>query len=190
VTVAVLGVLCIFGEAFLPGGVLGVLGGLLIGTSFVGAYYYWQFSAYFFLFSFGFVVAGILAYILAIRLLPKTGVGKLIFLGTTQKGYDVSVADEQDLIGKEGVALSFLRPTGVAQIEGKRVNVVTEGEFIEKNTRIRVYDLKDNYLVVRRMESQPQQRPDQSSSLDTTTGGGPTSLKGLQPERQLPENET
>ena len=154
VTVAVLGVVCIFAEVFLPGGVLGVVGGLLIGVSFVGAYYVWHFTAPFILFVLGFVIAGVAAYIVAIKVMPKTAVGKLIFLRDTQKGYDVSVSGDQEMIGKEGIAISFLRPTGVAEIDGKRVNVVTEGEFIEKNARIRVCELKDNHLVVRKIESQ------------------------------------
>jgi len=153
VAVAVLGVLCIFAEVFLPGGVLGVVGGLLISISFVGAYHVWHFTAPFFLFTLGFLVAGVAAYIIAIRVMPRTAVGKLIFLRDTQKGYDVSVSGDQEMIGKEGIALSFLRPTGVAEIDGKRVNVVTEGDFIEKNARIKVCELKDNHLVVRKISS-------------------------------------
>jgi membrane-bound serine protease (ClpP class) len=157
VIVAVLGVLCIFAEVFLPGGILGIIGAILIGTSFVGAYHFWHLKVYFFLFTLGFVAAGVLAYILAIRLMPKTAAGKLIFLRTTQKGYNVSVSGRQELVGKEGVAVSFLRPTGFAQIDGKRVNVVTEGEFIEKNTKVKVCGLKDNYLVVRRVTGEGEE---------------------------------
>jgi len=156
-TVAALGLLCIFAEVFLPGGVLGILGWLLIGTSLVAAYQLWGLSVPFLLLLFGFVAAGVLLYAIAIKLMPKTPVGKLIFLRTTQKGYNVSLAGHREMLGKEGVALSFLRPAGFAQIDGKRVNVVSEGEFIEKNTRVKVCDFKDNNLVVRRIEPQPQQ---------------------------------
>jgi membrane-bound serine protease (ClpP class) len=76
----------------------------------------------------------------------------MLFLQTTQKGYDVSVSGQRELIGKEGIALSFLRPSGIAEIDGKRVTVITEGEFIEKDVRIRVCELKDNQLVVHRVE--------------------------------------
>jgi len=151
-TVAALGLLCIFAEVFLPGGVLGVLGWLLIGTSIVAAYQLWGLSVPFLLLVVGFVGAGVAMYVLAIKLMPKTAVGKVIFLRSTQKGYDVSVTGDREMVGKEGVALSFLRPAGFAQIDGKRVNVVTEGEFIEKNAKIKVCELKDNNLVVRRIE--------------------------------------
>ena len=42
------------------------------------------------------------------------------------------------LRGMTGVAASFLRPAGVAQIDGKRVDVLTEGEFIAAGTPVRV----------------------------------------------------
>lgn len=154
ISVAVLGVLCIFAEVFLPGGVLGILGWLLIGISFVGAYNVWHLTLPFFLFAAGFILAGVLMYVVAIKLMPKTPVGKVIFLRDTQKGYDVSVTEDQELIGKEGVALSLLRPSGVAEIGGKRVNVMTEGEFIQKDEKIRVCELKDNQLVVQRIDSE------------------------------------
>ncbi len=151
-TVAALGLLCIFAEVFLPGGVLGVLGWLLIGTSFVGAYHIWHLSGPFVLFVAGIVGVGVALCVIAIKLMPKTAVGKMLFLQNTQKGYDVSISGQRELIGKEGIALSFLRPSGIAEIDGKRVTVITEGEFIEKDVRIRVCELKDNQLVVHRVE--------------------------------------
>ncbi|MDP2897151.1 MAG: NfeD family protein [bacterium] len=161
-TVAALGLLCIFAEVFLPGGVLGVLGWLLIGTSFVGAYHIWRLSGPFVLFVACIVGAGVALYVIAIKLMPKTAVGKMLFLQNTQKGYDVSISGQRELIGKEGIALSFLRPSGIAEIDGKRVNVIAEGEFIERDTWIRVSELKDNQLVVHRVEQDIR---------DKTTGG-------------------
>ena len=159
ITLAVLGLLCIFAEVFLPGGVLGVLGWLLIGASLVLAYREWRLGGLFFLLVFAFVGGGVLLYVLAFKVMPKTAVGKFIFLRHSQKGYDVSVPEDREVVGKEGVTLSFLRPAGIAQIDGKRVNVITEGDFIEKNARIKVCELRDNNLVVRRIESESQQPP-------------------------------
>lgn len=161
-TIAAIGLLSIFAEAFLPGGVLGVMGWLLIGTSLVATYRLWGFTTPFFLLLVGLLAGGIALYVIAIRIVPKTAIGKVIFLRTTQKGYNVSVQKDREMIGKEGFALSFLRPTGIAEVDGRRVNVVTEGEFIEKNTRIKVCELKDNYLVVRRAASQPDKPPGQT----------------------------
>ncbi len=152
-TLVILGLVCILVEVFLPGGVLGLLGLLLIAISVVRAYRVLEIGQ-FVLFLFGFVAAGGILFILAIKVVPKTAVGKTLFLRSTQKGYDVSVAQDQEMVGKEGIALSYLRPAGVAEIDGKRVNVVSEGEYIEKSARIRVSELRDNQLVVRKVDSQ------------------------------------
>jgi len=159
IVLAVLGLLCIFAEVFLPGGVLGLLGWLLIGASLVFAYREWGLRWFFFLLLGGFIGGGVVLYVVAFKLMPKTAVGKFIFLRSSQKGYDVSVPEDREIVGKEGVALSFLRPAGIAQIDGKRVNVMTEGDFIEKNARIKVCELRDNNLVVRRIESESQEPP-------------------------------
>jgi membrane-bound serine protease (ClpP class) len=52
------------------------------------------------------------------------------------------------LIGKNGVATTTLRPAGKAKIEGKLVDVVTQGDFIEKGAQIRVLRLEGNRIVV------------------------------------------
>ncbi len=52
------------------------------------------------------------------------------------------------LLGKEGVALSPLRPAGVAEVGGERVEVTTEGAFIAAGSRIRVVAMdRSRYLV-------------------------------------------
>ena len=69
----------------------------------------------------------------------------------SQKGYSAP-DDHSSLAGKEGVALSTLRPAGTAIIEGDRVDVVTEGEFIEKDTPIRVLGVEGTRVIVTRKE--------------------------------------
>ncbi len=55
----------------------------------------------------------------------------------------------EDLISTEGVAITTLRPSGTANIKGDKVDVVSEGEMIEKNTKIKVIDVKGNRIVVK-----------------------------------------
>ena len=56
------------------------------------------------------------------------------------------------LVGKEGVAQSFLRPAGVALIDGRRVDVVTEGGMVHASARVRVVAVEGNRVVVRRVK--------------------------------------
>ena len=56
--------------------------------------------------------------------------------------------DPGHLIGKTGVAHTPLRPAGIAELDGVRLNVVTEGDFIEKGTPVRVVRASGNRIVV------------------------------------------
>jgi len=56
------------------------------------------------------------------------------------------------LVGKEGVAQSELRPAGVALIDGRRVDVVTEGPMVDAGSRVKVLAVQGNRVVVRRVQ--------------------------------------
>ncbi len=61
----------------------------------------------------------------------------------------------QGLLHKTGVATSDLRPSGFATIEGRRVDVVTRGELLDKDTQIRVIQVEGNRVVVATDNEQP-----------------------------------
>ncbi|MBT9150186.1 MAG: hypothetical protein DDT40_00353 [candidate division WS2 bacterium] len=87
--------------------------------------------------------------ILAIYL-PRSRIWKSLGLLKTEKveeGY-IAPSDLKWLLGKEGITLSLLRPTGNALIEGERINVQTEGEFIPANTPIKVVLVEGIKVVV------------------------------------------
>lgn len=53
-------------------------------------------------------------------------------------------------LDKEGRAVTDLHPAGVALIEGGRLDVVSRGEYIERNAELRVVDVSGNRIVVRK----------------------------------------
>lgn len=55
---------------------------------------------------------------------------------------DISALDPAEIIGKEGTTLTALRPSGIAMIDGKRLDVLAEGEFIEKGEPIKVASIQ------------------------------------------------
>lgn len=67
---------------------------------------------------------------------------------TTDQGYVPNVSREH-MVGLEGTALSLLRPAGVAEIDGQRVDVVTSGEFIERGSKVRVTSVDGTRIVVK-----------------------------------------
>jgi len=81
------------------------------------------------------------------------------FVLSTNLGRDDSaVARESEqrarYLGKTGIALSPLRPTGIAEIDSERIEVATEGDFIASGSRIRVVAMDRRRYFVRLDESE------------------------------------
>ena len=66
-------------------------------------------------------------------------------------GY-VSAPARQDLVGRKGVALSELRPVGIADVDGERVDVTTEGDWLPAGTPVAVVKAEAMRLVVKRLD--------------------------------------
>jgi len=52
-------------------------------------------------------------------------------------------------LGKEGVARSVLRPAGTADFDGVKLDVVSEGEFIAQNSKVKIVKVEGRRIVVR-----------------------------------------
>ena len=66
---------------------------------------------------------------------------------STDEGF-VSVADMEFFIGKVGTAVTMLRPAGTCDFDGVRLDVVTEGSFIEKETPVKIAKVEGRRIVV------------------------------------------
>lgn len=64
-----------------------------------------------------------------------------------------SAGTEDDLVGRQGIALTPLRPSGTAQIGTQRVDVVTEGSFIDGGAAVEVASASGSRVVVRPVRS-------------------------------------
>lgn len=69
----------------------------------------------------------------------------------TESGY-TSYDNKDELLGKEGVALTTLRISGTAKIGDRRVDVVSDGEYINKGARVKVISTAAGQVVVTRVE--------------------------------------
>ena len=87
------------------------------------------------------------------RSMPRFAAFRRLILDDEVKassGYTASSRDDdEDLLGKEGVTMSFLRPSGIAMIEGRRINVIANGEFIEAQRPIKIVEARGSRVVVR-----------------------------------------
>ena len=143
-----LGMGLIIVEVFLPGfGLPGISGIILlgVGTILVGV-------------NFGMLTAvGVLLVIIAILavlvswVLRSASRGGMkhseLFLHDTEELHEKE--DMQILIGKKGRTQSVLRPAGIADFDGVRLNVITEGGFIEEGAEIEIIKAEGKRIVVR-----------------------------------------
>jgi membrane-bound serine protease (ClpP class) len=67
-----------------------------------------------------------------------------------KEGVSSQSPDLARFIDMQGTAVTNLRPAGMAVIDGKRVDVVTRGEYIEKDARIMVTTVTGNQIIVRK----------------------------------------
>ena len=97
-----------------------------------------------------------LALFLGLKYFPKTFIGKRLILSDSfdrDSGYaSYTSSSYEGLVGKHGRAKTTLRPSGVAEIDGRKQSVVTAGEFIEQDAPVRVVRVEGSRVVVRRAE--------------------------------------
>lgn len=147
------GLVLILLEIFvIPGfGVAGVLGMISVMSSIVVAFGDLQVA----LINLTIVlVVTIAAVVLLWRRFTRSRLWKRIVLShseTQQAGYRAP-ADLSHLVGKQGMAITPLRPSGTCVIDGRRCDVVSEGGFVAANTRVEVVSVEGTRVVVREVE--------------------------------------
>jgi membrane-bound serine protease (ClpP class) len=146
----VVGILLLVSETFVPGGILGTIGFILVAVGIVMTYHEHG-STTGNIVLVATLVGTILLVIIGLKIFPKTRLGKMVILKTAVskgKGYDSSVETLSGLAGKSGVVITDLRPAGIAKIDDKRVDVVSEGGYIDSGTNIKVIRIDGNKVLV------------------------------------------
>jgi len=95
-----------------------------------------------------FIIAVLLIFI--IRSAKKGTLHKKMVLQSAANREDgfISTPDMSSLIGKEGKAITILRPAGTGEFHDQRYDVVSEGSFIAADTKIRVIQTEGRRIVV------------------------------------------
>lgn len=145
----IVGLVLLVIEIFAPSfGILGILGIISIISGVVLAAFDTESALY----SLG--ISALLAIIVVaffIKYFKKRGVWNKFILRDemkTELGY-VSHESKERLEGEFGTTVTPLRPAGTAMIGSERVDVVTEGEFIEKDRRVVVVKAEGMRVVVK-----------------------------------------
>ncbi len=106
----------------------------------------------------GFVVLGVVIVVFPLlvvalfRNLDRLPVGKRLIPPEPEVPRMRELEELCTLEGKEGVSLTPLMPSGIVKVAGKRIDALTEGEFIERNTAVRVVRVEGTRVFVRKKE--------------------------------------
>ncbi|MFH1708248.1 MAG: NfeD family protein [Planctomycetota bacterium] len=136
-------------ETMIPSfGTLGILGGAGILWSVITAYKAGGATGAAIFLALGLFGAPVVV-ILGLKNLHRTPIGRrFIVTGPASAREQTVETGLAHLEGTEGVARTILRPSGIAQFGTERVNVESEGKFIEPGARIKVLKVVGNKVFV------------------------------------------
>jgi membrane-bound serine protease (ClpP class) len=145
VTLILVGAALLLLETILPGMIAGIIGfGCLVAGVIMGYLRFETRTANLILLL---VVVGLIAGTLCwLKFFPESRIAKVFI---SQKTVGDIRTEKPELLRQTGTALTNLRPSGTAIINGKRVDVVTEGPMIERGTPIQVVAVEGMRVVVR-----------------------------------------
>ena len=101
------------------------------------------------------IVLSVIVFWGAQRVFPENAWMRRLVLSAEQGPDYVTSRDFHALLGKTGIATSYLRPAGVASIDGQRVDVLTEGDFVAAGTAVTVTRVEGARIFVAPATSLP-----------------------------------
>ena len=108
------------------------------------------------LYSTGSALGGAIGIIIMFSVFPHSSIFKnrIALKGLSGKEYRGTAVSrkEEDLLGFTGVTVTVLRPSGNAKINGKRYQVQSDGEHIDKGEKIKVTNVDANRIIVKKVE--------------------------------------
>lgn len=151
IVLSVVGILAVLAELILPGGILGIVGALCLVSAVVMTFFEYGAAAgagaVVVLFIFG--IATLNWWMKYFHKLPLTR--SLILNNET--GRDGERDSRQDMIGQTGTTLTDITPSGHAIIEGKKIDVMTEGPSIPKGSDVEITATRGPSIIVRKLDA-------------------------------------
>lgn len=136
----------VFFEVILPGGILGLIAALcvILATWIAGA----EFGAGAAVLTFvGSAVAIALLVFIEFKLLARTSLGSAFFLKSSITGHSNQPPAAESVIGKEGITLTRLNPSGRVAIDGQSYEAYSQDGYIEADQPVRIAS-QDNFKLI------------------------------------------
>jgi membrane-bound ClpP family serine protease len=144
---ALIGLVLIFLEFFLPGMIFAICGTILLLSS-VGLFFIQNAAIWglFYLFSLLVLLVGTCK--IALLWIKKSKDKDQFYLENNQEGY-VAAQFDKTAIGKKGIAYTELKPAGHIFIEGKTQQALCETGYVQQGAVIHVVGGKGGHLIVK-----------------------------------------
>jgi membrane-bound serine protease (ClpP class) len=147
---AAIGAILIAVDFFLPGFVLATIGVLFMVVATVLCSLNHSLTTTLALICGEILIAGLAGW-LSLKYFPRTKVGQHMILHETLQAARASPEANAQLVGREGIAQTVLRPAGIGQIDGRRLDVVAESDMIERGSPIKVVAIDGSRIIVRKI---------------------------------------
>jgi membrane-bound ClpP family serine protease len=148
---SLLGLILLFFEFFLPGGLMGIIGGLLMVASLFLLIVFEKPSS---LLLTTYICTLLFLIFLTIKLALKTVKRKSeknnFYLDKSQEGYVASI-HQKELFGKTAVAASDLKPSGHIFIDGGYYQAVSKSGYIKKDEKVEIEGGEGARLIVKKL---------------------------------------
>ena len=93
--------------------------------------------------------------VIAYKVLPKTKFGKNVTLSPPERQQGDAIPDTsklKEMLGAIGTVLTPLRPVGMCDFSGQRVECVAESGYVDKGKTVKVINVESTQLTVRLIE--------------------------------------
>ena len=152
VVMAIIGVVLMVVEAFMPGFGIPGLSGIVLEIIAIAITYFKLGSTAALVFALIIISVIAVAISIALRSAAKGRFAKSKMVLNNVEGSDEGFVASEDMkvvVGREGETTTTLRPAGIAEFDGVRLNVVSEGDFIQPGTRVRITQAEGSRIVVK-----------------------------------------
>jgi membrane-bound ClpP family serine protease len=144
---SVIGILAVIAELVLPGGILGVIGAICLLGAVVATFVSYGATAGTMALA-AVVALGLLTLRIWMRYFHRLPFTKQLVLNETV-GVDEQVPARASLVGRTGISLTELMPSGRAEIGGEKFDVMAEGPAIRRGATIIVVETRGPSVMVR-----------------------------------------
>jgi membrane-bound serine protease (ClpP class) len=145
------GLILVLAEFLLPGMIAGTIGTVfIVGSGVLAIVAYPDYATLVIVVE---LLAVVAAVALGMWLMPRTPFGRRLVLQTSQDPTAGWVAADSDasLQGVEARVSTALRPAGTIIVNGRRIDAVSDGTFIDAGETVRVVEVHGSRVVVERV---------------------------------------